>query len=346
MTPRSATPEKTTGELDVKRSMPSVQEYATEIMAGSRRHVAKAITWCESTRREHQEWTRELLTALAPPKKLALRVGISGVPGAGKSTFINNLGLRLVEAGHRVAVLAVDPSSTRTGGSILGDRTRMAELAASDRAYIRPSPTAGYLGGVARATRESMALVEAGGFDVVIVETVGVGQSEVAVADMVDTYLLLALARSGDSLQGIKRGVLELADVVAINKCDGEHVLAGKAAAAELTGALRLLRSGDGEPLPVVTTCSSTTGMGVDEVWRAVEARHMELVETGRLRKRRAAQRQRWLWALAEAQVLFRFEENTAVQTVADKELDAVMDGTESVSAVAERMVAAFLDED
>ena len=204
-----------------------VADLAAGVRAGSRQHVARAITLLESTRADHRERAAELLISLADATGGAVRVGISGVPGAGKSTFINAMGCRLVERGNRVAVVAVDPTSRRTGGSILGDRTRMAELAASEAAFIRPSPSGSQLGGVARATRESMLVLEAAGYDVVIVETVGVGQNEIAVSEMVDTFLLLTLARAGDQLQGIKRGILELADVIAVNKADGDGEGAG-----------------------------------------------------------------------------------------------------------------------
>src|SRR5690606_7851308 len=236
------------------------------VRAAARVWVARAPALVESTRRDHMAMAQELLVELTPLTGNAKRVGISGVPGVGKSTFIDAFGTLLTGKGHRVAVLAVDPSSTRTGGSILGDKTRMSRLAADPDAFIRPSPSAGTLGGVAKATREAMVVVEAAGYDVVLVETVGVGQSETAVADMVDTFLLLTLARTGDQLQGIKKGVLELADVIAVNKADGEHAMAARRAARELAGALRMLRSGDATP-PVLT-CSGLNGDGLEEVWR------------------------------------------------------------------------------
>ena len=201
----------------------SVADLARGVRERSRAHIARAITLVESSRPDHRERARELLALIAPDTGQGMRVGISGIPGAGKSTFIDALGTRLIERGHRVAVVAVDPSSARTGGSVLGDRTRMAQLTASEDAFVRPSPSGAHLGGVARATREGMLVLEAAGFDVVLVETVGVGQSEVAVAEMVDTFLLLTIARTGDSLQGIKKGILELADMIAVNKADGEE---------------------------------------------------------------------------------------------------------------------------
>ena len=233
-----------------------------------------------------------------------VRVGITGVPGAGKSTFIDALGVRLIDEGHKVAVLAIDPSSSRTGGSILGDRTRMAQLAASDHAYIRPSPSGGHLGGVARATRETMLIVEAAGYDVVIVETVGVGQSEVAVAGMVDTFLMLTLARAGDQLQGIKRGILEMVDVIAVNKADGDGEGEARVAARELTMAMRLITSDPDARRPPVLTSSSLTGKGLAEVWQAV-LDHRTWLETsgGGLEERRATQQISWLWALVEGEL-------------------------------------------
>lgn len=258
-------------------------------------------------------------TTAAPSTVTSVRLGISGVPGAGKSTFINALGLRLIEEGHRVAVLAVDPSSARSGGSILGDRTRMGELTTSPDAFVRPSPTGLHLGGVARATRESMIVVEAAGFDVVIVETVGVGQSEVAVAEMVDTFLLLALARAGDQLQGIKRGILEIADVIAVNKADGPHEAEARGTARELAIAMRLLRGGDGERRVPVLTCSALHGDGLDEVWREVLAHrsHLELSVEGGLARRRGEQQLQWLWALLQTELWSTFRGSPAVREAA-----------------------------
>lgn len=247
---------------------PDVAELARGVRDGDRALLARAITLVESTRSDHQERAQQLLVELAPGPGAApaTRVGVSGVPGVGKSSFIEAVGTRLTAAGHRVAVLAVDPSSTRTRGSILGDKTRMPALSNDDRAFVRPSPTAGTLGGVARRTRETMVLVEAAGYDVVLVETVGVGQSETAVARMVDTFLLLTIARTGDSLQGIKKGILELADVVAVNKADGGHEGDARAAARELAGALRLMTPTSAAWRPAVLPCSALTGAGLDDV--------------------------------------------------------------------------------
>ena len=279
-------------------------ELAEQVMAGSRPHIARAITLVESSRADHREQTKTLLRLLRPASGQSVRVGITGVPGAGKSTFIDALGVRLIEAGHRVAVLAVDPSSSRTGGSILGDRTRMAALTQSEDAYVRPSPSGGHLGGVARATRESMIVMEAAGFDVVLVETVGVGQSEVAVAGMVDTFLLITLARAGDQLQGIKRGILEMADVITVNKTDGEHEGEARVTARELSIAMKLITSDPNARRPPVLTSSSLTGKGLDEVWQAVLDHRAYLEQHGGLEPRRARQQIEWLWSLVEGEVL------------------------------------------
>src|SRR5688500_7165304 len=233
--------------------------------------MARAITLVESRRADHREKAQELLVELLPHAGGARRVGISGVPGVGKSTFIDQLGVDLTAAGSKVAVLAVDPSSARSGGSILGDKTRMSRLAVDPDAFIRPSPTSGTLGGVAQATRESMVVVEAAGYDVVLVETVGVGQSEVTVAGMVDTFLFLTLARTGDQLQGIKKGILEIADVIAVNKADDREAET-RGAAKELAGALRFVHRGSKGWVPPVLTCSGLTGQGVPEVWEQVLA--------------------------------------------------------------------------
>ena len=240
-----------------------VSELAAAVRSGDRAALPRAITLVESTRPDHREQAQQLLLELMPEAGNAMHVGITGVPGVGKSTTIEALGMYLIEQGHRVAVLAVDPSSTRTGGSILGDKTRMARLAVHPDAYIRPSPTSGTLGGVAKATRETIVLLEAAGFDVILVETVGVGQSEVAVANMVDTFVFLTLARTGDQLQGIKKGVLELADIVVVNKADGEHATEAKAAARELTGAIRLIYPRETLWRPPVLTMSALNGTGL-----------------------------------------------------------------------------------
>ncbi|WP_232668372.1 methylmalonyl Co-A mutase-associated GTPase MeaB [Pseudonocardia sp. TRM90224] len=286
------------------------------VLGGSRSLLARAITLVESTRAEHRQAAQQLLVELLPhaAERSTVRVGISGVPGVGKSTFIETLGTRLTGDGHRVAVLAVDPSSTRTRGSILGDKTRMARLSIDEAAFVRPSPTAGTLGGVARATRETIVLMEAAGFDVVLVETVGVGQSEIAVAGMVDTFLLLTIARTGDSLQGIKKGILELADVVAVNKADGPHERDARAAARELTSALRLVTPQSAAWKPPVIPCSAQTGGGIDEVWAAVRRHRGTLDEHGELAGKRAGQQVQWMWAMVRDQLMDRLRDDPGVK--------------------------------
>jgi LAO/AO transport system kinase len=291
-----------------------VPALAKGVLDGRRGVLARAVTLVESRRPDHREAAQQLLMELLPQSGGAHRVGISGVPGVGKSTFIEALGTRLTGDGHRVAVLAVDPSSTRTRGSILGDKTRMARLANDDNAFVRPSPSAGTLGGVARATRETIVLMEAAGFDVVLVETVGVGQSEVTVAGMVDTFLLLTIARTGDSLQGIKKGILELADVVAVNKADGEHERPAKAAARELAGALRMMIPASASWRPPVLPCSAQTGMGLAEVWDKVTEHRAVLDERGELAPRRASQQVEWMWAMVRDQILDRLQSDGTVR--------------------------------
>jgi len=251
----------------VQNSVPELEQ----ILQGNRRAIAKAITLLESTRSESFEQGQELLESLLPYAGKALRIGITGVPGVGKSTFIEAFGLFLIEQGHRVAVLAVDPSSQLTGGSIMGDKTRMNELAQHPEAFIRPSPSSGILGGVARKTRETMLICEAAGYDVVIVETVGVGQSETMVSSMVDLFLLLMLPNAGDELQGIKKGVLELADLVVVNKSDGKQESLAKTAQAEYRKALHLLPSTKTSWTPKILRCSSLEKRGMDEIWEAVK---------------------------------------------------------------------------
>ncbi|MGP3950087.1 methylmalonyl Co-A mutase-associated GTPase MeaB [Streptomyces sp. 7N604] len=319
-----------------------IDAYAKGVLDGSRAHIARAITLVESTRADHRELAQRLLIELLPHTGAARRVGISGVPGVGKSTFIDAFGSMLTGRGHRVAVLAVDPSSTRTGGSILGDKTRMERLAADPAAFVRPSPSAGTLGGVARATRESMVVMEAAGYDVVLVETVGVGQSETAVAGMVDTFLLLSLARTGDQLQGIKKGVLELADVVAINKADGPHERDARSAARELAGALRLLQPVDAEWNPPVLTCSAREGTGLDTVWERLEQHRKVLDATGRLAEKRRDQQVGWTWSMVREQLLARLRDHPEVLRLAPSLEQQVRDGTLTATLAAERLLAAF----
>jgi LAO/AO transport system kinase len=277
-----------------------IQALAAAVRKGERAALARAITLVESKKPEHRERAQELLKLLLPATGKSVRVGITGVPGVGKSTTIDALGMHLIGEGHRVAVLAVDPSSVRTGGSILGDKTRMQRLSADERAFIRPSPSAGTLGGVASRTRETMLLCEAAGYDVVLVETVGAGQSEVAVAEMTDTFLALMLPGAGDELQGIKKGMLELADVVAVNKADGDNIARAKAAAVSLRAALHLLATTAGTDEAPVLTYSALTGDGVGKLWQAVLDHRGRLEKSGRLTEKRRAQQVRWMWTLIE----------------------------------------------
>nr|BFE77692.1 methylmalonyl Co-A mutase-associated GTPase MeaB [Planobispora longispora] len=266
------------------------------------------------------------------------------MPGVGKSTFIDALGTHLTGRGHRVAVLAVDPSSTRTGGSVLGDKTRMSRLATDDNAFIRPSPTSGTLGGVAKATREAMVVVEAAGYDVVIVETVGVGQSETAVADMVDTFLLLTLARTGDQLQGIKKGVLELADVIAVNKADGPHETDARRAARELAGALRLLRSGRSERAVPVLTCSGREGTGLEELWQQAVAHRDGLDASGELADKRRRQQVGWTRSMVVDRLLRMLHDHPGVAAVTAEAEREVLAGTLTPALAADRILAAFTE--
>ncbi|MEO5852714.1 MAG: methylmalonyl Co-A mutase-associated GTPase MeaB [Nocardioides sp.] len=327
-----------------------VEDLLAGIRAGDRAVVSRAITLVESGRDEHRVAARELLTGLAEagPSGVSVRVGISGVPGVGKSTFIETLGTSLTAAGHRVGVLAVDPSSVRTGGSVLGDKTRMPRLSVDPGAYIRPSPAAGTLGGVARATTQAMAVLEAAAYDVVLVETVGVGQSEVTVAGMVDTFLFLTLARTGDQLQGIKKGILEIADVIAVNKADdgggnatGEQQ--ARSAARELAGALRMVHRGGDGWVPPVLTCSGLTGAGVEEVWAQVRA-HREHLGSEGLAAKRAAQQLEFTWALVRDELAQRLRRSSGVRAVRDEVRRAVLAGELPATVAADRLLAAYDD--
>jgi LAO/AO transport system kinase len=293
-----------------------VSELREGVLRGDRAAIARAITLVESRRADHRVQAQELLHDLLPHTGDAQRVGISGVPGAGKSTFIDQLGVNLIADGHRVAVLAVDPSSSRTGGSILGDKTRMTRLATDAAAFVRPSPSAGTLGGVAKATRETMLVMEAAGYDVVLVETVGVGQSEYVVADMVDSFLFLTLARTGDALQGMKRGILELADVIAVNKADGEHVEEARRSARELSAALRLLRGPDDEWQAPVVTCSALENVDLNRVWKHVLRHRAHLKERGEFDAKRRRQLVEWTRAMVRDRLLARLDTD-AVREVA-----------------------------
>lgn len=319
-----------------------IADLAASVRANERSGLARAITLVESTRSDHRDLAQKLLLELLPEAGGAHRVGITGVPGVGKSTFIDALGMQLIAAGHRVAVLAVDPSSTRTGGSILGDKTRMARLSVAPEAYIRPSPTSGTLGGVAKATRETIVLLEAAGYDVILVETVGVGQSEITVAGMVDCFCFLTLARTGDQLQGIKKGVLELADVVAVNKADGKHLTEAKGAARELAGALRLIYPHDALWKPKVLTMSAIEGTGLDTFWDTVLEHQRVLADAGEFEQKRRRQQIEWTWTMVDDQLLRRLSTNEAVKKIRDDVEARVAEGTLTAALAAQEIVEAF----
>jgi LAO/AO transport system kinase len=283
------------------------EEYIKGVLAGNRRMIAKAITLVESSLPEHKKAAGQVVEGLLPHSGKSVRLGVTGVPGVGKSVFIEALGTFLTAERLTVAVLAVDPSSTRSGGSVLGDKTRMEKLAADPRAYIRPSPSGKTLGGIAAKTREDILICEAAGFDVVIVETVGVGQSETAVADMVDFFLVLMLAGAGDELQGIKKGILELADAVAITKADGHNIANAERAAKTYEAALHMLAPTESAWHPPVLTCSALTGSGIDRIWQVIRDHQATLKRTGEFEKKRSEQNTRWMWRLIEEGIRTHF---------------------------------------
>jgi LAO/AO transport system kinase len=322
-----------------RRSL-SIEDYATGILDRDRAMLGRAITLVESTRPSDQDLARLLLQRLVPETGRAHRIGITGVPGVGKSTTIDQLGMNLIDAGHRVAVLAVDPTSRRTGGSILGDKTRMQRLSQSDRAFIRPSPTSGTLGGVARRTRETMALVEAAGFDVVIVETVGVGQSETAVAEMVDFFLVLLLAGGGDDLQGIKKGIVELADMIAINKADGDNLERATRAAAEYQGALNILTPVTPSWQPPVITVSGRDNLGLDRLWAEIERHRRIMAGTGELDACRARQAVAWMHEMLADRLMQRLMARPEIAAALPRLEAEVRAGRMTASFAVEEMLA------
>ncbi|EEE44801.2 LAO/AO transport system ATPase [Roseibium alexandrii DFL-11] len=308
------------------------------MISGNRAALARAITLVESKKPEHRKIARELVQEVLPQTGKALRVGITGVPGAGKSTTIDTFGSNLTAAGQKVAVLAVDPSSTRTGGSILGDKTRMAQLAVDRNAFIRPSPSAGTLGGVAAKTRETMLLCEAAGFDVILVETVGIGQSETTVADMVDFFLVLMLPGAGDELQGIKKGVLEIADMIAVNKSDGDGAIRARAAASDYRAALHILAPKTPTWSPPVITISGLANEGLDHMWEQIMVYRERMTASGEWQKRRADQQVSWMWDTLQQRLMESLKTN---QKTANrlKTLEAdVRDGTTAVSVAVDEL--------
>lgn len=324
-------------------SIPSIFDLAEGVLSADRAALGRAITLVESNHPDHRSLAQELLFELSSSVGPAHRVGITGVPGVGKSTFIETLGKSLTSAGHQVAVLAVDPTSSVSGGSILGDKTRMSSLANDPAAFVRPSPTAGELGGVNRMTRETISLCEAAGFDVVLVETVGVGQSETVVADMVDFFLVLMLPGAGDELQGMKKGILELADMIAVNKADGDNAQRAEAAAREYQMALHLTATASPLWTPPVVTCAGLTGEGVDTLWGHIEQHRRLLSEAGEFQRRREEQRVRWMWSMLDDRLLETLRAHPEVgELLPEMESQVRSDTTTPVKAV-DTLIEAFL---
>jgi len=327
----------------VRTPLPPPGELAELVRSGNTMWLARAITLVESRKHAHRALASELLTAVMPDTGGADRVGLTGVPGVGKSTFIDQFGTNLTAAGKRVAVLAVDPSSSRTGGAILGDKTRMERLSADPNAFIRPSPAGRSLGGVARATRESILLCEAAGFDVVLVETVGVGQSETTVSEMVDIFVVLMLAGAGDELQGIKRGVLEIADLITVNKADGDNVKRARMAAADYRRAIHLMTPASPNWTPPVMTCSALTNEGLPQIWDTIVEHRERLTATGERATRRQRQQIGWMWSLIGDGLLDEFRESATMATMLPDIEAAVLAGELPPAVAADRLLAAFL---
>ncbi|MFQ5485233.1 MAG: methylmalonyl Co-A mutase-associated GTPase MeaB [Desulfobacterales bacterium] len=302
-------------------------DYVQGVLSQDRRILSKTITLIESSLPSHQKLARIIIDHLLPYTGKSVRLGITGVPGVGKSSFIENFGLGLIEQNHRLAVLAIDPSSQRSGGSIMADKTRMEMLSADDRAFIRPSPSGGTLGGVARKTRETMLLCEAAGFDVIVVETIGVGQSETTVASMVDFFLVLMLAGAGDQIQGIKKGILEIADALVINKADRDNIANAEKAKREYESALSLLTPSTPTWNPPVLTCSAIEKTGIDEIWKTVLAHNKKLSTTGELKEKRKKQAIAWMWSIVEEGLKDRFYKSATVRNKLTETIEAVEQG-------------------
>jgi len=324
----------------------TLDQYAEGVLGGDRAVLGRAITLVESGRVDHRKLAAALLERLLPHTGAARRVGITGVPGVGKSTFIDQLGVNLTAAGHRVAVLAVDPTSRRTGGSILGDKTRMERLANDPNAFVRPSPAGATLGGVTRTSREVMVVCEAAGYDVVLVETVGVGQSETMVAEMVDFFLVLMLAGAGDELQGIKKGILELADAVAVNKADGDNAERALRAASDYRHALRLTTPASAVWEPPVMTCSALANEGLVEIWEQIQLHHARMDASGELAVKRSGQQLRWMWSMVEENLLADLHADPRVRVAIAEVEPEVRAGRLPAPLAAERILGTYRSAD
>lgn len=333
-------------EAPSSRATLSLDQYVTGVRSGDRAVIARAITLIESRNPDHQSMAQDMIVQLLPHSGNAHRVGITGVPGVGKSTFIDALGTDLTEKGHRVAVLAVDPTSSRTGGSILGDKTRMEKLSRDDKAFIRPSPASGTLGGVTRTTRETMIVCEAAGFDVILVETVGVGQSETAVSEMVDFFLVLTIAGAGDELQGIKRGVLELADMIAVNKSDGDNKQRAARAAGEYANAMHLMTPASPNWTPPVVQCSGLHRTGLAELWEKIVDHRDRLTDSGELEATRRDQILRWMWAMVEDRLMTSLRTDPGVASGIETLEQDVAAGRLTPTMAADRILKTFGDRD